>query len=385
MKNKKVLVGLSGGVDSAVAAYLLKNAGYDVSCAFMRNWDSFANNNINGNPTIDDDVCPQEEDYMDAKRVADKLGLELLRVDFVGEYWDYVFTYFLEEYKKGRTPNPDILCNKYIKFDYFLKYAEELGFDYLATGHYAQVQHSESESILLRGMDQNKDQTYFLCQISQKSLQKTLFPIGDIEKREVRRIAKELKLDIAEKKDSTGICFIGERNFREFLKNYLPARNGKIIDIDTNKIIGEHIGVLYYTIGQRKGLGIGGDGGPWFVIGKDIEKNELYVCSKEDNPWLFADSCYVSGVNWFTREKKAKTFACSAKFRYRQKDNEVTVEILDNDDVMVYFHKQISSITPGQEAVFYDGDICLGGGVIEHAYCKKEDIKKLLEEKRNAK
>lgn len=385
MKNKKILVGLSGGVDSAVAAYLLKEAGYNVTCAFMRNWDSFANNDINGNPTIDNDVCPQEEDYMDAKRVADKLGLELLRVDFVSEYWDYVFTYFLEEYKKGRTPNPDILCNKYIKFDFFLKYAEELGFDYVATGHYAQVQHGEDESILLRGTDQNKDQTYFLCQISQESLKKALFPIGDIEKPEVRRIAKELELDIAEKKDSTGICFIGERNFREFLKNYLPAKNGNIIDIDTNKIIGEHVGVLYYTIGQRKGLGIGGDGGPWFVIGKDVEKNELYVCSKEDNPWLFADSCYVSGVNWFSSKEKPNRFDCSAKFRYRQKDNDVTVEILDNNDVMVYFDKPISSVTPGQEAVFYDGDICLGGGVIEHAYRNEEDIEKLIKEKRNAK
>jgi len=385
MKNKKILVGLSGGVDSAVAAYLLKKEGYNVTCAFMRNWDSFANNDINGNPTIYNDVCPQEEDYKDAKRVAEKLGLELLRVDFVNEYWDYVFTYFLEEYKKGRTPNPDILCNKYIKFDFFLKYAEELGFDYVATGHYAQVQHNSDESILLRGSDSNKDQTYFLCQISQGSLQKALFPIGDIEKPEVRRIAKELQLDIAEKKDSTGICFIGERNFREFLKNYLPSKTGNIIDIDTNEIIGEHIGVLYYTIGQRKGLGIGGNGGPWFVIGKNVETNELYVCSKEDNPWLFADSCLVSGMNWFSNKEKAKQFKCSAKFRYRQKDHAVRVEILNDKEVMVYFDKPIMAITPGQEAVFYNGDICLGGGVIEHAYRNKNDIENLIKVKRNEK
>lgn len=385
MENKKILVGLSGGVDSAVAAYLLKEAGYDVTCAFMRNWDSFANNDINGNPTIQNDMCPQEEDYMDAKRVADKLGLQLLRIDFVSEYWEYVFKSFLEEYKKGRTPNPDILCNKYIKFDFFLKYAEELGFDYLATGHYARVIHNEDESILLRGSDSNKDQTYFLCQISQAALQKTVFPIGDIEKPEVRRIAKELDLDIATKKDSTGICFIGERNFQAFLSNYLPAKNGDIIDIDTNDIIGEHVGVLYYTIGQRKGLGIGGEGGPWFVVGKDVEKNELYVASKEDNPWLFSTSCIVSDVNWFTKKTIGPVFACSAKFRYRQKDNDVDVELLDNNEVRVVFKHPISSVTPGQEAVFYQGDICLGGGVIEKVYRDDENVQVLLKEQRNGK
>nr|WP_277491622.1 MULTISPECIES: tRNA 2-thiouridine(34) synthase MnmA [unclassified Breznakia] len=383
MKNKKILVGLSGGVDSAVAAYLLKEAGYDVTCAFMRNWDSFANNDISGNPTINNDVCPQEEDYMDAKRVADKLGLELLRVDFVKEYWDYVFQYFLEEYKNGRTPNPDILCNKYIKFDFFLKYALELGFEQVATGHYARVIHNEDESILLRGKDANKDQTYFLCQISQEALQKTMFPIGDIEKPEVRRIAKELDLDIATKKDSTGICFIGERNFRDFLTNYLPAKNGEIINIDTNEVIGEHIGVLYYTIGQRKGLGIGGEGGPWFVVGKDVEKNELYVCSKENNPLLFSNSCIVSNVNWFTNKGIEDSFSCTAKFRYRQKDNEVKVYIRDKNMVEVVFDMPISSVTPGQEAVFYDGDVCLGGGVIEEVYRGGMNVEDVLKEKRN--
>ena len=219
--SQKVLLGLSGGVDSAVAAYLLKEQGYDVTCAFMRNWDSFANNDIMGNPTIQDDVCPQEQDYLDAKAVADKLGLPLLRVDFVKEYWDHVFTYFLEEYRKGRTPNPDILCNKYIKFDAFMDYARRLGFDTLATGHYAQVDHSAEESRMLRGADNNKDQTYFLCQVSQDALRHSMFPIGHMEKQEVREIAERMELNsVAEKKDSTGICFIGERNFKEFLKNY---------------------------------------------------------------------------------------------------------------------------------------------------------------------
>ena len=220
---KKILLGLSGGVDSAVAAYILKEQGYDVTCAFMRNWDAYANNDILGNPTIQDDVCPQEQDYMDAKAVADKLDLPLLRVDFVKEYWDDVFTVFLKEYERGRTPNPDILCNKYIKFDAFVKFAHQQGFDTVATGHYARVNHKGAESMLLRGKDTNKDQTYFLCQISQAALSHAVFPIGELTKQEVRRIADELQLEsVAQKKDSTGICFIGERNFRQFLKNYLP-------------------------------------------------------------------------------------------------------------------------------------------------------------------
>lgn len=376
----KVLLGLSGGVDSAVAAYKLKEAGYDVTCAFMRNWDAYANNDIMGNPTIQDDVCPQEQDYMDAQAVADKLGLELLRVDFVKEYWDYVFSSFLDEYKKGRTPNPDILCNKYIKFDSFLKFAMENGFDMVATGHYAQVDHSDGESKLLRGADNNKDQTYFLCQISQEALSKTLFPIGNIEKSEVRRIANELDLVIANKKDSTGICFIGERNFRAFLQNYLPAKDGNIIDIDTLEVVGKHVGVLYYTIGQRKGLGIGGSKGPWFVVGKNVELNELYVCNGDENDWLYSDSCLVSGVNWFSSNKPLETISCSAKFRYRQKDNDVTIKFIDDTTVKVDFNNAVSSVTCGQEAVFYDGMICLGGGVIDNVYKNGIDINEKIME-----
>ncbi|MFV0381287.1 MAG: tRNA 2-thiouridine(34) synthase MnmA [Breznakia sp.] len=377
MKNK-VLLGLSGGVDSAIAAYKLKEQGYDVTCAFMRNWDALANNDIQGNSTIMDKICPQEADYEDAKQVAEKLDLPLLRIDFVKEYWDYVFSSFLSEYEKGRTPNPDILCNKYIKFDQFLQYAKKHNYDYVATGHYAQVDHQGDESILLRGADENKDQTYFLCQISQDALAHTLFPIGNMTKQEVRIIAKQLDLNIAEKKDSTGICFIGERNFKAFLQNYLPAKSGNIIDVDTKTILGQHTGVLYYTIGQRKGLGIGGKGGPWFVVGKNIEKKELYVASGENHPLLFSTSCLLTNVNWFTKKKIPRHFKCSAKFRYRQKDHDVEVEIFDNDIVKVKYPQGISSVTVGQETVFYDCDMCLGGGVIDSVYKDEQDLNLLV-------
>lgn len=381
----KVLLGLSGGVDSAVAAYQLKKEGYDVTCAFMRNWDAFANNDIMGNPTIQDDVCPQEQDFMDAKAVADALDLELLRIDFVKEYWDYVFSSFLEEYRKGRTPNPDILCNKYIKFDTFLKFAMNHGFDMVATGHYAQVEHADSESKLLRGADNNKDQTYFLCQISQEALSKTLFPIGNMKKSEVREIANNLKLVIADKKDSTGICFIGERNFKSFLSNYLPAKEGNIIDIETLQKIGNHVGVLYYTIGQRKGLGIGGDKGPWFVVGKDVEKNELYVCNGDENEWLFSTSSIVTGVNWFSKHIPSDILQCSAKFRYRQKDSEVSIRFLDIDVVEVNHIYPISSVTCGQEAVFYDNEICLGGGVIDQVFVNGVELSTKIKDHINEK
>lgn len=365
---KKVMVGLSGGVDSAVAAYVLKEQGYDVVCAFMRNWDSMTNNDILGNPTGSDPVCPQELDYQDAKKVADQLGLPLYRVDFIKEYWDYVFQAFLSEYRKGRTPNPDILCNKYIKFDSFLRFAMEHGVDYVATGHYARVIHKDSESVMLRGVDSNKDQTYFLCQLSQNQLSKTLFPIGDMDKSEVRRIAAELGLSVAKKKDSTGICFIGERDFREFLKNYIPMKEGNIVDYETKQIVGKHQGVIYYTIGQRKGLGIGGPGGPWFVIGKHVSRNELYVASSDEAEWLYSTSCTVSDVNWISGRRPSEQITCTAKFRYRQQDCPIQLIFTSDKEVDVSFLEPIKAVTPGQEAVFYDGDVCLGGGVIETIY-----------------
>ena len=375
----KVLVGLSGGVDSAIAAYLLKEQGHDVTCCFMRNWDSMANNDFLGNPTIEDDVCPQEKDYMDAKSVADSLGLELLRIDFVKEYWDHVFTCFLDEYKKGRTPNPDILCNKYIKFDSFLKFAKERGFEAIATGHYAKKDIVNGIPVMKKAHDLNKDQTYFLCQISKEALAYTLFPLGDVDKPKVRELAEKLKLSIAKKKDSTGICFIGERDFRAFLQNYLPSKPGNIVDIDTNKILKQHEGVLFYTIGQRKGLDIGGAGGPWFVIGKDVVKNELYVASGDDNVWLLSNSCIVSDVNWLIDVKN--DFDCNAKFRYRQKDNPVHLEKLDDTHVKLTYPQGIKAVTCGQEAVFYQDDICLGGGVIDEVYFDGISIDERLKNK----
>ncbi len=366
---KRVLLGLSGGVDSAVAAYILKEQGYDVTCAFMRNWDSFANNDIMGNPTIQNDVCPQEQDYMDAKAVAEKLGLPLLRVDFVKEYWDDVFTYFLDEYRKGRTPNPDILCNKYIKFNAFVRYGKKLGFDTVATGHYAQIKKDETYTKLLRGADNNKDQTYFLCQVPQEAIAHSLFPIGNLQKSQVRDIASKLELDsVSSKKDSTGICFIGERNFKEFLQNYIPNKDGDIVDIHSLDIIGRHNGVMYYTIGQRKGLGIGGNKGPWFVVGKDVQKNILYVTNGSEDEWLFSTSCIVSGVNWLRPDKPTDSYTCTAKFRYRQQDHDVVLHFIDDSTVLLTYEQGVSSVTCGQEAVFYDHEECLGGGVIEEVF-----------------
>ena len=368
----KVMIGLSGGVDSAVAEYLLKKQGYEVIAGFMRNWDSMLNNDFLGNPNSDADICPQEKDYNDAKKVADQLGIQLYRIDFVKEYWDNVFTYFLEEYKKGRTPNPDILCNKYIKFDAFMKFAMSKGAEYVATGHYAIVKHDFDVSKMYKGDDRNKDQTYFLCKLSQEQLKRSLFPLGNIDKPEVRRIAKELNLEVASKKDSTGVCFIGERNFKEFLKNYIPARKGNIVDRDTGNVVGTHDGVMYYTIGQRKGLGIGGlknhDNGSWFVVGKNVKENILYVVQGEENEYLMADSCLVTNVSWIRGYAPENNLKCTAKFRYRQPDQDITIEILNDTSVMVHCIAPVKAITSGQEAVFYYNDECLGGGTIDKVY-----------------
>ena len=375
---KKVLVGLSGGVDSAIAAYLLKEQGYDVTCAFMRNWDSMAEDDFNGNPTLNDPVCPQEADWKDAKEVADRLDLPLLRIDFIKEYWDDVFETFLTEYKRGRTPNPDILCNRYIKFDSFMKFAQEQGFDTVATGHYAKLGYENGVAVLQKADDRNKDQSYFLAEIQRQVLDHVLFPLGEIDKPTVRRLAAELDLSIAKKKDSTGICFIGERRFREFLSNYLPMKPGKIIRISDRKVVGEHQGVMYYTVGQRKGLDIGGIG-PFFVIGKDVEKNELYVTDEEHIEWLYSDSCTIIDVNFLADRILPKEL--HAKFRYRQQDNDITL-IQNADGTFTASYPQlIRSVTPGQEAVIYDGDTVICGGKIDAVMRNGKD---LMEEIRNA-
>ena len=373
----KVILGLSGGVDSSVALKLLKDEGYDVEAMFMRNWDSATNNDILGNPDIDDDVCPQEKDYQDAQHVADEVGVKLNRVDFIEEYWDTVFSYFLSEYKKGRTPNPDIMCNKYIKFNAFLKHAKDLGADYIAMGHYARVRHEKDKSYLLRGVDSNKDQTYFLCMINQEMLRKSLFPIGHLTKPEVREIAKNANLYTANKKDSTGICFIGERNFKKFLQNYLPAQPGKMVTLD-GKVIGKHDGLMYYTIGQRKGLGIGGsnefENEAWFVCGKDLEKNELIVGQGHDALYLISNRCIASDVNWIT-DKPIENKIYQAKFRYRQKDNDVYIKYIDDNKIEVFYDCGVRAVTPGQAVVLYDGEVCLGGALIDEVYFNDEKRK----------
>ena len=353
----KVVIGMSGGVDSSVAAYLLKKEGYEVIGLFMRNWDASVNNDILGNPTLNNNICPQEQDYNDAKKVCDKLNIPLHRIDFVKEYWDYVFTYFLNELEKGRTPNPDIMCNKYIKFDLFIKEAKRLGADLIATGHYAR----KDGKYLLRGVDSNKDQTYFLSQLNENQLSNVLFPVGDLNKDEVRKIANEIELSTANKKDSTGICFIGERNFKHFLSNYLPNKEGDIVNIETNEVLGKHIGLMYYTIGQRRGLDVGGTTDKLFVVGKDLNKNILYVCEREDNEYLYSDSCIVEQVNFNCELRPTE---CTAKFRYRQKDNDVKIEYLNNGELLVRYDN-VKSVTPGQACVLYVGDKCIGGGIIK--------------------
>ena len=354
---KTVVVGISGGVDSSVAALLLKEQGYNVIGLFMRNWDASINNDIAGNPTLNENICPQEQDYNDALNICNSLSIPLHRVDFVKEYWDYVFTYFLDELKKGRTPNPDIMCNKYIKFDMFIKEAKKLGADYIATGHYAQIK----DGILLRAVDRNKDQTYFLSQLSHKQLENVLFPIGHLDKPTVREIAKKNNLITASKKDSTGICFIGERNFSKFLTNYLPNIPGDIINIETKEVMGKHIGLMYYTIGQRRGLNIGGTEDRMFVVKKDLDKNILYIAIGDENKYLFSNTAVIEDFNFLTDERPSK---CTCKFRYRQPDINTEVEYLDNNMLRLNYVKS-KAVTPGQFCVLYDGDICLGGGIIK--------------------
>ncbi len=340
----------------------------------MRNWDAMANGDYLGNPTINDNQCPQEKDYDDAKAVASKLNIPLLRIDYVKEYWDTVFSYFLDEYKKGRTPNPDVLCNKNIKFGPFLRYAKKHGYDYIAMGHYAKKVEMNGHTYLAKPYDLNKDQTYFLCELSEEQISSCLFPMNDITKVEAREIASKLGLDeVSNKHGSTGICFIGERHFKEFLRNYFPATKGNIVDIETGRILGEHSGVLYYTLGQRKGLGIGGIKGEgeatWFICKKDVEKNILYVTKGDSSSYLMSDECYINNVNWIGEKPDAWTHV-QVKFRYRQADNSCYL-IFENDEIHLKYDSLVEAVTPGQFAVFYtDEGVLLGGGIIDRTFLK---------------
>lgn len=355
---KRVVVGLSGGVDSAVAAYLLKQQGYDVLGVFMKNWDDDDNT----------DQCTARQDFLDVLAVADVLGIEVEAVNFAAEYKERVFGYFLREYQAGRTPNPDILCNSEIKFKAFLEDAIKRGADYIATGHYVgRGEDANGQATLLRGLDTNKDQSYFLCRLSQAQIQPALFPLSELPKPEVRAIAQKIKLPNAAKKDSTGICFIGERNFREFLERYLPRQPGDMRTPE-GKIVGQHLGLMYYTLGQRQGLGIGGQKNaseePWFVAGKDMASNTLTVVQGHDHPLLLRSELLAQDLSWVSGNMPDLNRAYTAKTRYRQQDAACALSLTDDGQLRVAFNTPQWAVTPGQSVVIYDGRVCLGGGII---------------------
>ena len=355
MEKKTVVVGMSGGVDSSVAALLLKQQGYNVIGLFMLNWEE---SDING-------ACTSESDFEDVKRVCSLLGIPYYSVNFAKQYTDRVFAYFLSEYAAGRTPNPDVLCNREIKFGPFREYALTMGADYIATGHYCGIDHNaDGNHYLLKAADAGKDQTYFLNQVTQPQLERVLFPLASLKKDEVRRLAEENGLSTAKKKDSTGICFIGERNFRAFLSQYLPNRPGKILTLQGEEV-GEHIGLMHYTLGQRRGVNLGGkqgESGRWFVVKKDVKNNILYVSHGDESP-LYTPCCEVQNLNWIGYMPPSTPFGCRAKFRYRQSEQDVTVTLTEKG-AHVDFAVPQRAVTPGQYAVFYDDTRCLGGGVI---------------------
>ena len=365
MNKQRVVVGLSGGVDSAVTAWLLKQQGYDVVGIFMKNWED----------DDDSEYCSSNVDFVDAAAVADVIGIEIEHVNFAAEYKDRVFAEFLREYQAGRTPNPDVLCNAEIKFKAFLDHAMRLGAEKIATGHYARVRQNADTGLfeLLKGLDPSKDQSYFLHRLNQAQLSKTLFPVGELHKTEVRRIAEEIGLPNARKKDSTGICFIGERPFREFLNRYIRHEPGPILD-EKGRKLGQHVGLSFYTLGQRQGLGIGGvkekgaqrgagDHAPWFVARKDLEKNALRVVQGHDHPWLLSHQLTAGDVSWVAGTPPTAT-ALAAKTRYRQQDAACTLGAQGSESFTLQFPEAQWAVTPGQSAVLYDGEVCLGGGVI---------------------
>ena len=360
MDKGKIIVGMSGGVDSSVAALLLIEQGYQVEGLFMKNWEE----------DDDADYCAAAEDLADARAVCDRLGISLHSVNFASEYWDRVFQHFLHEYSAGRTPNPDILCNREIKFHAFLDHALTLGADSIATGHYVRTRTVNHHTQLLRGRDDNKDQSYFLHALSESQLARALFPLGELSKHEVREIARRHQLATHDKKDSTGICFIGERRFDTFLQRYLPAKPGTIVS-DTGEVLGEHNGLMYYTYGQRKGLGIGGlqhaDETPWYVVGKDLDNNVLIIAQGQNHPLLYHTMLETGHIHWINGADSAPT-ACVAKIRYRQPDQACSIESLPGNRHRVRFEQAQRAITPGQSIVFYQDEVCLGGGVIETMY-----------------
>jgi tRNA-uridine 2-sulfurtransferase len=352
----RTIVGVSGGVDSSVAAMRLRDAGEPVAGLFMRNWADDGSGH-----------CRAEEDRRDAVAVCGRLGLPIHFRDFSEAYWSGVFEHFLAEYAAGRTPNPDVLCNREVKFKHFLDAARELGAERIATGHYARVAQDGGRWQLLRARDRSKDQTYFLHQLGQEALGATLFPLGDLDKPAVRRMAADAGLATAAKKDSTGICFIGERDFREFLSGYLPAREGDIRTPE-GQSIGRHPGVFFFTLGQREGLAIGGvrgrEAAPWYVVGKDVHRNVLYVEQGHDTPWLMSTRTLTEPAHWIAGDPPARRFACTAQTRYRQNDEPCTVEVGADGSLAVTFARPQRAVTPGQSLVLYDGDACLGGAVI---------------------
>lgn len=356
--NGKIMVAMSGGVDSSVSALLLQKQGQDIAGMFMKNWE-------------EDDrfgECSAAEDADDARAVARQLGLELHTRNFAAEYWENVFEEFLEEYRAGRTPNPDILCNREIKFKTFLEHAEALGAGKIATGHYVRTDEKDGKHRLLRGLDHNKDQSYFLYAVGHQQLAKTLFPVGELEKPEVRALAEEAGFDVFDKKDSTGICFIGERNFTRFLGEYLPAKPGEIRTTG-ERVIGEHQGLVFHTLGQRQGLGIGGVKGfpeaPWYVLHKDMDNNILYVGQGHEHPWMLSDRLTASELAWVSGNAPAEGSLLTAKVRYRQQDQPVEIESVNDQHMTLKFAQSQRAVTPGQSVVLYDGNVCLGGGLIE--------------------
>ena len=356
----RVIVGMSGGVDSSVAALLLKEQGYQVEGLFMKNWDE------------DDgtEYCTAKADLTDASAVCDKIGIKLHNANFAAEYWDNVFEHFLEEYRAGRTPNPDILCNREIKFKAFLDYATMLGADLIATGHYVRKREEHGRTVLLKGLDNNKDQSYFLCAVNEAQIARTLFPVGELEKHDVRAIAEQHDLVTHDKKDSTGICFIGERRFKDFLETYIPAQPGNI-ETPEGEVLGQHHGLMFHTLGQRQGLGIGGQKDrpetPWYVARKDLARNVLIVVQGNDHPLLFSQGLMCSHIDWINAPPPAMPLSCSAKIRYRQADQACTVEKSEKG-YRVCFSEPQRAVTPGQSIVFYTGDVCLGGGIIEEYF-----------------